>query len=327
MSENKIDRRGFLKTSLATSGAAIGLSLEDKALLAQSEPTPKFKAKGNQKLPTGIIGDVKISRILCGGNLVAGYAHSRDLIYVSPLLKHYFTFDKIRETLELSEENGINTVVLNNKKNDNLAVEVLKAHWKNGGKMQWLAQCNPDLNDQTTNIKQAVDFGAVGAFIQGGVADNMIRTGHVDVVKEIVACTKDFGVIAGVGGHNLRTVMTCEQEGVNADFYMKTFHSTEYWSTRRPGQEKDVIDNYADNYWDKDPQQTMEFMKTVKRPWIAYKVLAAGALHPHDGLKFAFEGGADFCCVGMFDFQVVQDVQIANKILSSKPKRQRPWLA
>jgi len=328
MSEKKVDRRSFLKKSLATSGAAIGLSLEDKALLAQGESKPKFKAKGNQKLPTGTIGKVKISRIIGGGNLVAGYGHSRDLIYVSPLLKHYFTFDKILETLEISEENGINTVVLNNLKSDNLAIEVLKAHWKNDGKMQWLAQCNPDLNDHTTNIKQAVDVGAVGAFIQGGVADNMIRLGHVDVVKEIVAFTKDLGVIAGVGGHSLRTTMTCEKENVDADFYMKTFHSTKYWSARRPDQEKDVIDNYAaDNYWDKYPQKTMDFMKTVKRPWIAYKVLAAGALHPKDGFKFAFEGGADFCCVGMFDFQVVQDVEIANKILASKPKRQRPWLA
>lgn len=324
-----LNRRTFLQNTVLASTVA-GLSFEEKALLAQNVPSdPMPTSAGTSKVfPMGTIGNLRISRLICGGNLVAGYAHSRDLIYVSPLLKHYFTFDKIRETLEISEENGINTIVLNNKKSDNLAIEVLKSHWKNGGKMQWLAQCNPDLQDHTTNIKQAVDVGAVGAFIQGGVADDMIRTGHVDIVKEIVAFTKDLGVIAGVGGHNLRTTMTCEKEGVNADFYMKTFHSTKYWSSRRPDQEKDVIDNYAaDNYWDKYPQKTMDFMKTVERPWIAYKVLAAGALHPRDGFKFAFEGGADFCCVGMFDFQVVQDVEVANKILAFKSKRQRPWRA
>jgi len=41
-------------------------------------------------LPAGKIGNVTISRLICGGNLVSGYAHSRDLIYVSPLLKPLF---------------------------------------------------------------------------------------------------------------------------------------------------------------------------------------------------------------------------------------------
>jgi hypothetical protein len=68
-------------------------------------------------------------------------------------------------------------------------------------------------------------------------------------------------------------------------------------------------------------------MKTVKRPWIAYKVLAAGAIHPRDGFKFAFENGADFLCVGMFDFQVREDVIIAREMLSGEINRRRPWRA
>ncbi len=116
--------------------------------------------------------------------------------------------------------------------------------------------------------------------------------------------------------------------GIEPDFYMKTLHSNNYWSKRQPGQLKEVIDNYGiDNYWCLDPDATIDFMKTCKRAWLAYKVLAAGAIQPREGFRHAFENGADFAVVGMFDFQVAEDAAIAREILSATLNRQRPWLA
>jgi hypothetical protein len=84
---------------------------------------------------------------------------------------------------------------------------------------------------------------------------------------------------------------------------------------------------FHDNMFDLFPDKTTEFMQTVKRPWIAFKVLAGGAITPQDGFKFAFENGADFICVGMFDFQIVEDVNIALDVLSNLKSRPRPWYA
>ena len=68
-------------------------------------------------------------------------------------------------------------------------------------------------------------------------------------------------------------------------------------------------------------------METMDTPWIAFKVLAAGALHPRQSFKWVFEQGADFACVGMFDFQVIEDSLIAQDVFSKKIDRQRSWRA
>ncbi|HPT12167.1 MAG TPA: hypothetical protein PLP69_06045, partial [Bacteroidales bacterium] len=82
---------------------------------------------------------------------------------------------------------------------------------------------------------------------------------------------------------------------------------------------------FHDNLFCLFPERTVEFVNRVKIPVMGFKVLAAGAIEPKDGFKWAYENGADFICVGMFDFQVVNDVNIALDTLKNLPDRKREW--
>ena len=96
----KVSRRSFLRKSvLAPAGAALAWSFEEEALLAATTAkTPRPAAEGAAgRMPMGKIGNLTISRILVGGNLISGFAHSRDLVYVSSLLRQYFTDEKVWE--------------------------------------------------------------------------------------------------------------------------------------------------------------------------------------------------------------------------------------
>jgi hypothetical protein len=327
--QQNITRRGFLKaTAAAMLVGPVAASLEEQVLLARASDGGGTPAAPGPKVtvPQGRIGKVKISRLICGGNLISGYAHSRDLIYVSALLKHYFTDEKIMATWRLCEQYGINTMVAS--ADDSRVAAIYRTYREQGGSIQYLAQLSSREEELKKCVQEVVAAGAVGAFLVGNLGDLWTRQGKVNLIGELVRIIRDHGLLAGVAGHELRVPQMVEQAGIAPDFYVKTLHTTNYWSARRSDQTAEVIDNYAiDNYWCRDPEGTIRFFQELERPWLAYKVLAAGALHPRVGFKYAFDNGADFCVVGMFDFQVAEDAALACQAVLAAQNRPRPWMA
>jgi len=274
------------------------------------------------EMPKGKIGDLEVSRLVLGGSPLQHYVHCRDLRYVASLMAHYNTPERILQTLALAEQQGINTLVCHPSGPAGDTVALLKRHReKHGGKMQWIIApmdpIEPGLAKYGERVQRLIDDGADAIYVWGCHTDALAGQGKIDLVGKAVDLIKAHSVPCGVAAHDLRVIEQCEGKKIPADFYIKTFHHHNY-----PGAKM----NY-DSMWCSNPGETAEFMKGVQKPWIAFKVLAAGAIPPRDAFRHAFEHGADFVLAGMYDFEIAEDVEITKTSVASLATRPRPWRA
>jgi len=362
MSKERINRRGFFKAASAVSATAAVLSFEERALLAYQQqqggrgpgqgPQGTPNGPGGQfgmgrmasqtltpgPMPLGKLGNLKVSRLIAGHNLVGFQAHSRDLIYVSQLLRAYFTDEKILETWQKCEEYGINASFLRVEAH---MLDLAKRHKQRGGKMQWIAQIVVNEQDQSHDIDNVMELGASAAYIRGLEGDRFWKAGRPDIIAKGIDKIRNYRIPVALASHEIDTLIWSEQQKFPVDFYVKTFNSAQYWSSEKPVKqipdwkpsEKELAQSEFghathDNIWETKPHATAEFFSKLNKPFVAYKVLAAGAIYPREGIKYAFDNGADFVCVGMYDFQLIEDASIVKELLAGKDlDRKREWVA
>jgi uncharacterized membrane protein YphA (DoxX/SURF4 family) len=270
-------------------------------------------------VPAVRIGNLEVSRLILGGNLIGGWAHSRDLVYVSSLVRKYHTRDKVFETLLTAEKCGINALLTN----PSLCRVIEEYRRRNIGRIQFISDLGYFENPAglVESARKSVDRGAKACYVHGGSADFYQSKGRIAELGGVVEAIRAMGVPAGIGAHSLDTVRDCVREGILPDFWMKTLHHHRYWSARIPERN--------DSVFCETPDRVIAFMRNRPEPWIAFKTLAAGAIPPADGFDFAFRNGADLLCVGMYDFQIVEDVNAALGALArvKREGREREWRA
>ncbi len=324
-----LTRRHFLGSSLVAAAGA-GITQSSSQAKAEDQPAAQADSADPDAMPCGLLGKARISRLLLGGNLISGYMHARDLKYVNPLFRAYATEEKIIETLKVAEENGINTVF------ETGAAFVDRYNREYNGHMQFIPhiQVTPGQDDRELkdHIQRQVDSGAVALYVWGVAADHLVKVGAIDQLTKTVEFAKKHDLPVGVGGHSLQVPIACEKHGVPCDFYVKTFHSDDYPSATPKELRKDFMwadgaEGWYDNMWCIDAEETIEFMASVTKPWLAFKVLAAGAFYPRQGFPYAIKNGADFMAVGMFDFQIKENCELTTRLVRREKDRQRPWRA
>jgi hypothetical protein len=331
------DRRSFLKLMCAGTVAAAGTA---RAAVPAAAPAAQTAAA----LPKGQIGKLELSRLMLGTNHITFYMHSRDLRYVNDLSRHYNTDAKIFETFAAAEAAGVDTFITHSDPK----IEKLFCDYRDrrGGKMTWIVApwfsaegLVKDVAAYKRIVPQLVNSGVDALYVPGMLAGPLINQGQGALVGELLEILKATGLPAGISSHGLDVVQYCEKQKLPVEFYVKTFHHLKYPTAPKPEElaklrqsqtrhpNSDLLADYAEvpGYWCGNPDETIAFMKTVAKPWIAFKVMAAGAIPPRDGFKYAYSNGADFILAGMFDFQIAEDAQIARDVLAQIKNRPRPW--
>ena len=180
-----------------------------------------------------------------------------------------------------------------------------------------IAPVTEDMAEYTQQCQDAIDAGVEALYLWGVHADELVEK-RPEMIRRTVSTMKSFDVPVGVAAHQLNVIEYCERERIRNDFYLKTFHHHNYPSATL---------NY-DSSWCDDPEKHIEVFSKIEKPWIAYKVMAAGAIPPKDALNYTFSNGADFVAFGMFDFEIDEDTRLLNEVLAQEnvTNRQRRWV-
>ena len=129
----------------------------------------------------------ELSRLIMGGNLIGGWAHARDLIYVSKLVKTYHTDEKVMQTLALGERCGINALV----SNPQMGRIFQKYKHEFRSNMKFFSDCGIGLDFQKgIAMSLASDFDAL--YCQGEITDRWTNENYKDPAGKTFAQRMDL---------------------------------------------------------------------------------------------------------------------------------------
>lgn len=242
-------------------------------------------------LPSITLGTLSVSRFILGSNPFSGFSHQSPAMDAD--MVHYFTCQKIKETLQQAESLGITTLIA---RADHHIIRMLMEYWDEGGTLRWIAQTCPELGMPAEIAQKAIKTGASAVYIHGGQMDTFKHHNQQKEVQAGLDVIHNAGVPAGVAGH-IASTHTWAAEHFDFEFHMCSYYNpsdrTEF-SAHKSG----ITEVYAPE----DRDAMVATIARLEKPAIHYKVLAAGRHDPVNGLQFVAQHlrPCDAVCIGVF---------------------------
>ncbi len=256
------------------------------------------------------IDGLRVSRLLLGSNPFSGFSHqgtARDEEMV-----HHYTVARIKQTLFEAERLGITGFVA---RTDFHVMRMLLEYRDEGGRLAWFAQTCPEVGDNEACVRRALRGGASACHIHGGVMDHLVAQGRAAEVEPAIARIRASGMKAGIAGHTT-AVFEWAKKNLDVDYYM----CCHYNPTPRAA-DPEHVHGAVEEYREEDRQAMTDLARSLPRPVIHYKVLAAGRHDPEAAFAYCGERmrPQDMACVGVFTGddprQLETDVRLFERLV------------
>jgi len=315
----KPSRREFLKEATALAAGAVAV--------------PADRPENLSLLQTIRLGPRQITRLIVGSNPIYGYSHFNRLF--DEHMTEWFTDDRIVRFLLDCERAGINTWQASY--NTRMPEQFPKIR-RVGCRIQWIClAASWHLDGGFVDTPEGITEGAIkcaeaaaklnpiGIAHHGSATDRLYRARKLDLIRQFIDRVHDLGLLAGISTHNPVILEALEAKGWSNDFYMTSF----YYQSRQPEEfEKEFgMRPVGETYLLTDPPRMCEVIRRVKKPCLAYKLLAAGrkCKSPEEvrqAIEWAYKNikPIDAAIVGMyprFSDQIGENTRTVREILSS----------
>ncbi len=270
-------------------------------------------APASDALPAVALANRKITRLIAGGNPIAGFSHQS--LRLSQLMLQYFTVERTTEFILKCEAEGINTLQTSFTP---VVRDALRAARERGSKIQYLCLSS---DRPTLKFQDILDIKPIAICHHGVDTDRAMRAGQAQKIRDYVNKVHDAGLPAGVSTHNPDHLARIEDGNWGNDFYM-----TCCYDIYRPAAElKERVgdDILGEVYLASDPARMLARVRQIKKTCLAFKILAAGRrCDSRQSLENAFRfvysniKPGDAAIVGMFPIltdEVKEDATLARK--------------
>jgi hypothetical protein len=223
--------------------------------------------------PTSLIqlGRARVSRFIVGHNPLCGNSHLH--LDLNAEMTAYFTAENVVKLYRRAEELGVRTLLM---RGDFRMLGWVELYRRQGGKMNVISQTASEMHDVFQNIRVLAAAGVEAVYHHGSQTDKFWAAGERDRPRDYLRAMRDAGVAVGMGTHMPEAIEYAEERAWDVDFYMASLYNL----SRKPRESAIVTgraDGYAqEEYLPEDRERMLRTIRAVKKPVLAFKILAAG---------------------------------------------------